>query len=149
MKSPSRTQVRTVRCPKCDASPGHPCVETPARRERYVHDRNHQERVNAWLDRSLAWFDQNFGKPVGKAIIIESRTHPVDEAAQLLLSDGNEWKENEMLSKEEFVRRQALNLGDDIAKCRTCGNEFSTLTKPDGTTVKVCHPCRRIPPHKK
>jgi hypothetical protein len=52
MKQITREQARTVRCPTCDASPGHRCVEyrtTGHHRQRIgaVQESNHEARVNA------------------------------------------------------------------------------------------------------
>jgi len=52
MKQLTRTQARAVRCPACDASPGHRCVEYRATGHHRKHmgavqESNHEARVEA------------------------------------------------------------------------------------------------------
>lgn len=62
MRRPTRSEARSVRCPVCEASPGHPCVEVrttghAGKHVGAVREANHANRI-------LQFEIQNSGVPL-------------------------------------------------------------------------------------
>jgi hypothetical protein len=62
VRRPTRAEARSVRCPVCEASPGHPCVEVrttgvAGRHLGATREANHSNRI-------LAFEIQNAGEPL-------------------------------------------------------------------------------------